>query len=46
MYRGLSPHKIMPMPGTHKSINLTGIKRVLKICKPLGQQVISPIGGA
>jgi len=24
MYRGLSPHKIMPMPGTHNSIELTG----------------------
>ncbi len=23
MYRGLSPHKIMPMPGTHNSIELT-----------------------
>jgi hypothetical protein len=21
MYRGLTPHKIMPMPGTHKAIN-------------------------
>jgi hypothetical protein len=21
MYRGLAPHKIMPMPGTHKAIN-------------------------
>jgi hypothetical protein len=20
MYRGLSPHKIMPMPGTHKAL--------------------------
>ena len=23
MYRGLSPHKIMPMPGTHKAIHPT-----------------------
>ena len=23
MYRGLTPHKIMPMPGTHKSIQKT-----------------------
>jgi hypothetical protein len=22
MYRGLPPHKIMPMPGTHKCINV------------------------
>jgi hypothetical protein len=27
MYRGLSPHKIMPMPGTHKRINADGKKR-------------------
>jgi len=24
MYRGLTPHKIMPMPGTHKPINSDG----------------------
>jgi hypothetical protein len=23
MYRGLAPHKIMPMPGTHKTLQLT-----------------------
>ncbi len=23
MYRGLTPHKIMPMPGTHNCLNLT-----------------------
>jgi hypothetical protein len=24
MYRGLAPHEIMPMPGTHKAVN-TGV---------------------
>jgi hypothetical protein len=24
MYRGLSPHKIMPMPGTHKAAKPDG----------------------
>jgi hypothetical protein len=43
MYRGLSPHKIMPMPGTHQSINLTGNSRVVKSGQHLGRQVISPI---
>ena len=27
MYRGLSPHKIMPMPGTHKRIQRTRQRR-------------------
>jgi len=26
MYRGLSPHKIMPMPGTHKFLQRTQLK--------------------
>jgi len=25
MYRGLSPHKIVPMPGTHKALHRTAI---------------------
>ncbi len=25
MYRGLAPHKIVPMPGTHKRMQLTVI---------------------
>ena len=29
MYRGLSPHKIMPMPGTHKSFKIAGQKTAL-----------------
>jgi len=27
MYRGLAPHKIMPMPGTHKRMQLTVIRQ-------------------
>jgi hypothetical protein len=27
-YRGLSPHKLAPVPGVHKRINLTRISRV------------------
>jgi hypothetical protein len=26
MYRGLSPHKIMPMPGTHKRMQSDAAK--------------------
>ena len=39
MYRGLSPHKIMPMPGTHKNIKsfvaLTGMLRSFLATHPL-----------
>ncbi len=26
MYRGLAPHKIMPMPGTHQALHLTSLR--------------------
>jgi len=29
MYRGLTPHKIMPMPGTHKALHRTRCARAV-----------------
>jgi hypothetical protein len=30
MYRGLSPHKIMPMPGTHKPLQYVQVSVALE----------------
>ncbi len=31
MYRGLQPHKIMPMPSTHKPLNATACRALASV---------------